>query len=283
LTLLLLYLGLSVIGNLLSGLQIGGTAGLSGVLFRAILGGLVLAAIWSLIETARACLLGFSGLMDIFQPVLVGVLLLLGGSAGAAALQSGLALLGGGIIGTMAKVVFPLAIISGVLGVLDLLGGSTRVSELGKLAHKACKWLIGICASLYLLATTVTGLMAAAADSVLIKTSKLAAGSLPLVGGLVSDSLDTAYGCIVLVRQGVGLTGIALGLAWLLRPVILLAVNILVLRGASALSVPLAGGKIHLVFARVADMLSLLLSAIAAAAALFVVTVGLAMGIGKSL
>jgi len=118
---------------------------------------------------------------------------------------------------------------------------------------------------------------------VLIKTSKLAAGSLPLVGALVSDSLDTAYGCILLVRQGIGLTGIALALAWLARPVLLIAVNILVLRGASALSLPLAGGRTNLVFARLADMLSLMLSAIAATAALFVVTIGLAMGIGKSL
>lgn len=277
------YIGFAILGGVFKGLRpSGGITGASQLAFSALMGCFALAQVWTLIAQSQSTLNGIGSLMEIIQPVLIALLFLFGSQGSATVLQPMTVLLSGTIINIMVSVVLPLAVVGGVVGVMDALMGKERFSGMGRLCHRLCKWAVTACSTLYLIVTTIRGLVANASDSVLLKTGKFAASSLPFVGRLVSDSLDTAYGCMVLVKNGVGVTGIVLGLYWVAKPALLLLLNILVLRSAAALSAPISADSYQKVLTALADMLSVLLSALIAAMVMFIVTIGLLSGLGGS-
>lgn len=279
---LLLYLGISVMGSLLSGLQKeGGLYQTGRMLFIALAGTLVLSSVWTQLFAARDSLQSVGNIADIFLPILSGVLFLLGGAASAAAAQAGFTALSGTVIGIFVHAVFPLSICAGVLGITDALSGTPRLAGFAQLCKTAGKWIVNICTIVFSFVAGISGLLANSTDSILLKSSKLAVGGLPLAGGLISGGLDTAYSCIALFRQGVGITGILLGFYWLLRPVLLLYAHALCLRAASALTLPLGDTKLSAVYARAADMLMQMLAALLAAGVMLLVSIGVCMGVGR--
>ncbi|MDO4543247.1 MAG: hypothetical protein Q4C01_01730 [Clostridia bacterium] len=281
LLLLSAYVGFAIFGGITKGLE--GSSSLfstTQTVFCAAVGCFCTAQLWTLIEECKGTLLGLSSLIEVLMPTLLALLLLFGAGGSAAVMQPASALLSGSIIGIIVKAVMPLAMIGGIVGIMDMLFGKERFAGFGKLINRLCKWAVTGCSALYLIFTTVRGMAANASDSVLLKTGKFAASSLPFVGRLVADSMDTAYGCMVLVKNAVGITGIMLGLYWVIRPLLLLAVNILVLRLSAALCAPIMDGAYPKTLSVIADMLSVLLGSIVAAMMMFIVTVGLVSGLG---
>ncbi|MDO4565121.1 MAG: hypothetical protein Q4C04_05855 [Clostridia bacterium] len=281
--LMMAYCGFAVLGGTVRGIQFKGElAATAQLIFLAAVGCFALAQMWTLIKDCRSTLLGLASLMEILLPTMVALLALFGAGSSAAVMQPASAVLSGTIISLIVSTVMPLAIIGGVVGIIDTVMRKERSSGMGKLCNRLCKWAVGGCSLLYLLFTTIRGAAANAADSVLLKTGKFAASSLPFVGRLVADSMDTVYGCMVLVKNAVGITGIVIGLFWVLRPVLLLLLNILALRGAAALCAPIGDEAYLKVLSTLSDMLAVLLGALIAVLMMFVVTIGLLGGIGTS-
>ena len=83
---------------------------------------------------------------------------------------------------------------------------------------------------------------AATYDGVTMRTAKYAASSLvPMVGGMVSGTMDTMLGCALLVKNAAGLAAILLTMSVVLMPVLRLVAQMFLLRLASALAEPLPG------------------------------------------
>lgn len=277
----LAYMGFAILSGVFNGLRLsGGVSATAQLILSAAVGCFVLARVWMLIIECKDSINGIGTLMELVQPILIAVLMLFGSTQSAAVMQPMSAVLSGSIISILVKTVLPLAVIGGVVGVVDVLVGKERLSGMGRLCNRLSKWAAGLCSVLYLVVTTIRGIVANATDSVVLKTGRFAASSLPFVGRLVSDSLDTAYGCMVLVKNGVGITGILMGLIWVARPALLLIINILVLRGAAAFSSPISADSYPKVLTILADMLSAMLAALVAAVVMFIVTIGLLAGLG---
>lgn len=275
------YMGFAVIGSVLGAAQLSDGIGNSAqLILSALIGSFVLSQVWTLIADCQTSIRGIGELMDVVQPILIAVLVLFGSVQSAAVMQPMSVVLSGTIINILVDIVLPLAVIGGVIGVIDILIGNERIGGVGKLCNRMCKWAVGLCSILYLLVTSIRGVTASTVDGVLIRTGKFAASSLPFVGRLVSDSLDTALGCMNMVKNGIGVMGMLLGLIWVLRPMLLLMLNILVLRSAAALSSPICSDGYPKVLSAIADMLSAMLSALLASTVMFIVTVGLLAGIG---
>lgn len=275
------YMGFAVIGSVLGAAQLSDGIGNSAqLILSALIGSFVLSQVWTLIADCQTSIRGIGELMDVVQPILIAVLVLFGSVQSAAVMQPMSVVLSGTIINILVDIVLPLAVIGGVIGVIDILMGNERIGGVGKLCNRMCKWAVGLCSILYLLVTSIRGVTASTVDGVLIRTGKFAASSLPFVGRLVSDSLDTALGCMNMVKNGIGVMGMLLGFIWVLRPMLLLMLNILVLRSAAALSSPICSDGYPKVLSAIADMLSAMLSALLASTVMFIVTVGLLAGIG---
>ncbi|MEG1755389.1 MAG: stage III sporulation protein AE [Clostridia bacterium] len=279
-------IGLTLAGGLsmaLSGGKSGGAQETAAFVCRCFTLTVVLSAFSSSAAVAVLCMRSLCACMEIAMPILMTLLTAIGGVSTVGVFQPSMALLTNGVAAAMLTVVVPLALCGGVLGLFDQLSERIRLGELGDCIRSGIKWVIGIVTTLYVGTTALRGMTAAARDGVTIRTAKYAAGSmLPMVGGLVNGSFDTMLGCAGLVKNAAGMTMILLCVSIVLTPLFRITASMLLLRLTAAVTQPIAEKKQTGMFKIGADMLAVLLSACAAVAAMFLVTIGLIVGLGNA-
>ena len=275
------YLGFGILAVCINGLRSGNGADDSVAYVSATLAGcLSLTVAAPLVVSAGKTMETIAAGYEVVFPVLLSCLMLFGMNRSVAALEPLSLTLVGGVIGGIKTVVFPLALIGGVLAALNGISGG-RNAEFSKLCYRSSRWILGIVSSLYLALTALKSNVALQADGVLVKTTKIAAGSLPFVGGLVSDSVDTVYRCLLLVRSALGVTGIlALTLA-VLRPLLTLFLQRCALKLAAACLRPIAPASYADTLHSIGDMLGIVSLCVLAVLVMGAMTAGMIMGVGS--
>lgn len=226
-------------------------------------------------RTAQQALSAMAGLCQAIYPVL-GALLAAGGKGAGAALFTPAAALAGTITAAgLEKWALGLASVAAALTLAGHLSQEARLDGLAGLARRACAFLLGGAMTAFAGVMTVQGILSRGYDGASLQTARFAVGSLlPIVGGEVADSLDALVTSATLVKNAVGVAGLALLLALCARPVIYLALMGLAVRLAAAVVEILAWGAPQRMMARFAEVLSLLLAAVAAGAVLVIILVG---------
>ena len=172
----------------------------------------------------------------------------------------------------------PLALSAGVLRAADFMGDSV-LSIISRLLFALCRWGVRILCFGYMVVAGLLGAGAAQMDTLLLRSGKVAAGSLPLVGSIVSDSLGTAAACLGLVKGALGRTGMLLVVIQVASPVGALLLYGFGLRATASLLVPLEQREMGTMLAALGEMLTVLGAVISAAGAMLCVAVGGAAGL----
>lgn len=221
--------------------------------------------------------------LELAFPALLTLLTAVGGTVSTGVLQPATALLTGSVGKLLDAAVLPLIITGGVLGMLDRLSGKARLGELAKLSAKTGKWLIGIVSTVFVGATSLRVLSAATFDGVSMKTAKYAASSLlPIVGGMVSGTMDTVLGCAALVRSAAGVTAMLVITAAMITPLASLLSRMLLFRLAAAVTQPIADKKLGELYTSAADALGELFAVTLTVGLCFLITAALVIGVGNA-
>ena len=173
------------------------------------LAALLLTRLLPIIQQGLACLRGILALAEVTVPLMTGALLLLGSPQGAALMGTLGELLVGICLRWVEGGLALLALSAGVLRAADLTGDGVLTS-FSKLLFTVSRWGVRIISAGYSILAALMGAGAAGMDSLLLRTGRMAAGSLPLVGSLVSDSLGATAVCLSLVKGALGRTGMLL-------------------------------------------------------------------------
>lgn len=225
------------------------------------------------IVAARQAVLRVGSLGEKMYPVL-GAMLAAGGSGGSGALFQTAAGLLPTLLTPLYRAAFALCSAAAVLAVAGNMSKSVRLEGLFLLARSANNWLMGFAVTVFLGAMGVLGLMGSAHDGVAMRAAKYTVDNLlPVIGGEVKDTLDSVASGLLLARNAVGVTGALLLLLSCLAPIVRLALAILCVRLAAALTEPLNGDALARCLGQFGSALQMLLVALAACAAFFLVMV----------
>lgn len=236
-----LLMGLAAFGAAIGGVSDASSIGeTAGVVFRISVSVAVLVISLTEIRTALSAIGTAERTAELLTPVIAGYLSVTGAQNTALLLPVSYTLLSDVVLRLIETCVAPSAIIGGVLLVLDA-NGFGRLSSVGRLLQRAAKWILKTACAFYMVVTTVRSIAAKSADSLLLKTTKYAAGSIPSIGALLSESVDAAYQCMQYVRNALGLTGCVVLISIALKPVISVFLTGSSMRAAALLSEPLAG------------------------------------------
>ena len=238
---LILFIGLAVLAAVLNGIH--GTISISktaGMAFRFAAACTVLAAVIAELRSVQTVLNRVGTLSERLLPVLLGYLTLTGMEQTAGAVAALFTLLSDTVIRLLQTVIAPIACVGGVMLALDACT-SGRLASIGKLLLRAAKWLLGLLCTGFGLLSALRGVAAASSDGLLIRTARFAAGSLPAVGGIVSDSVEVAFRLLFLVRNALSIGGAVLILLLCAKPVLSVFFTRCSLRAASAIAEPLSG------------------------------------------
>ena len=181
------------------------------------------------------------------------------------------------------KILIPVTVLSFAVTIADCLSEKTRADKFAGFMTKTVKWLLACMLTIF---TGLIGLQSIATstfDGLSVKLTKLATSNLvPVVGGLLSETVETVMGCSVVIKNSVGICGILAVLYICIVPLIKIGINILLLRFTAAVMQPVSDDKIIKCISSAADILSLLFGIVASVIVMFVLIITILINMGNS-
>ncbi|MCH5211838.1 MAG: stage III sporulation protein AE [Oscillospiraceae bacterium] len=172
------------------------------------------------------------------------------------------------------KCLVPLMTFSAVLSVAGNIGETTSISGFIKIVKSITKWLMAFVITLFTGINAIYGFSASSLDAVSAKTIKFAVGSLvPVVGGFLSDTLDTVTTSAGLIKNAVGVSGIIIMCGICIVPVIKLGVMQLLLKLCAAMAEPVTDKRISGMLWSISEAVTSVFGVVILTAVLFVVNI----------
>lgn len=161
-----------------------------------------------------------------------------GGAAASAPLQQGITLLCSNLlIKLIYHILLPLTWAYAAGSVANAALDGARLQPLCKLLQWTVKTTLTVLLILYSGYITLAGTAAHAADTAAMKAAHMAiSGMIPVVGGILSDATDAVLSGASVLRNSIGLFGVAGVLGFCLVPLMRLGVQFLLYRFVTALS-----------------------------------------------
>lgn len=141
--------------------------------------------------------------------------------------------------------VLPLLFLSAMLSLVSTLTDHYKVTKLADLLRNISIGILGIFLTIFLGVISVQGAVAAVTDGITIRTAKFVTGNfVPVVGRVFTDAADTVMGASILLKNTIGIVGLAILLLISAFPAIKVLTLALIFNIAAAILQPLGGGAI---------------------------------------
>lgn len=273
---------LAVFGMLLGMLAQGEVAKLSQTVVTMAAALLAVQAFGVVGETANGAVTLMSDFLYALLPVLLTLLAAMGGGSTVALFNPALLFCVGVALHILRMFVLPMLYVSGALAVANRLSGGLKLSGMAKLVRDLAMGVFGIMLTVFTGLLGVLGLSSAALSGLGYRAIKSAGSAfIPVVGRTLADALDSVVGTALLLKNIVGLAGIAV----LILICVLPAVKILLMYGAfrlaGAICEPLGGADLSGLLNDMANVVVLFFAVVAAAGLFFFFLVSIVIGMGN--
>ena len=234
----------------------------------------------SIVSTTVSTINGISRFAEGVFPVLLTLLASLGATTGVATYQPMMAVLGGGVISIISKVILPAFVACVVFAMVGNLSKNVKLTKMSKMFKSVSSWLIGIVFGLYGAFLTAGGISGGVIDRVGYSAAKFALSSyVPILGGYLSDGFDLISASMLIVKNAFGYTAVIVLGAVVLFPILRIVAFIFSLRLCSAITEPMGDDRVSNMLSSVADNCGLLVSALAGVSFMFFILIMLIVGV----
>ncbi len=142
-------------------------------------------------------------------------------------------------------VVLPLLFLATLLHIVSSLSEQYKVTQLGNLLRNISIGILGLFLTIFLGVISVQGISTAVTDGVTLRTAKFVAGNfIPVIGRMFTDTADTVISASLLLKNTVGIAGVAILLLIVAFPALKILVISIIYKFAAALLQPLGGGPV---------------------------------------
>lgn len=224
-----------------------------------------------------------SSFINAASPVLMSMLVF-GGSVGSASVINPVILFATQIVSVVSeKFLVPLLYSSAALYIVSEINETIKVSKFADFLKKTVKWCMCLMLTIFSGVLGIQSFCAATIDGAAAKTARYLVGTaVPVVGGILSDTIETLVGCSNIIKNATGAAGMIAVLVIATVPVIkILAVSVTFYLGAAVLE-PMADRRISSVISSLASITSLMAAIIVTAAVMFIICIGMVMCLGNT-
>ncbi len=216
-------------------------------------------------------------------PLLIALLTALGGITSASILSPATVFLTTGISIFFSDFIMPLIIVLTVFTLIGNFSSSVKLSGFCSLIKSVIKWSVGICSTIFIGIISLQGLLGSTFDGLSIKTAKYAIDKfVPIIGGMVSGSVEVLISSSLLIKNAVGVAGILIVAGIAIAPVFAILAHYFLFKLCAAVLEPAAGENMGKLMQGAADVMLMLFTAVLASAVMFFITIGVIVGAGNS-
>ncbi len=178
-------------------------------------------------------------------------------------------------------VVFPLIILSAVLGLLDVASDTIKVQRLGKLVSSLVVLLLGFFMTVFVGLLSLKTVYGGAMDQVALRATQFVTGYFPVVGGFLSDALEFAVGYIAILKNALSIFGLIIVFGICIFPLLKIGAIILIYKISAALIEPMGDTRTAQALEVMGHHLTLVLGAVAAVALMFFIMFTIVAGVAN--
>jgi len=220
--------------------------------------------------------------MQAILPVLLTLLVAVGGFT-AAAIYQPVVFVSIALIATVIRnVILPLILFSALLTLVSNLSPKFKVSNLAGLIRNISMGLLGAMGTIFLGVLSIQGVAGAVGDSVVLRTAKFATDAfVPVVGGMFSDALEAIVSSSLLIKNAVGIAGVAVVLAIMLMPLLKILCLALIYKLAGAIIEPVEDGQMVGCLNDLGNSLLAVFAVVGTAGLLFFFTLTILVAVGN--
>lgn len=176
-------------------------------------------------------------------------------------------------IGNMIQdIMIPLVLIFTSLVVISKLSDRVQIDKLSKFLKSGIVWFLSIMLTIFVGVVSLEGTMSASVDGITAKTTKaLVSSAIPVVGKILSDSVDTVLGCGIILKNAVGLVGVIIVIGICIMPIIKLASMTFAYKLLTSVTEPIADGKITSLLEQIGDIFKIFLAILSAISVMIII------------
>ena len=240
--------------------------------------GILISVFAELIQPARSTIETLITMTKSTIPILLTLLTLSGGVTTAGFMSPILVSMINVVSTVLGEFLISVTIATVSLSVADRMSEKLNISSAVKSLKQFVKWVLLFCMALYSGIYGVYGIAGSALDNRLGKATRFAVGSsVPVVGGVVSDSIETIVGTVAALRSITGVVGIIAICVVAVLPLVRIAMVMWMFKISAVVLEPVSNTKIVQLTTDVADSVSMIFAILTATSLLFVGCVGIVL------
>lgn len=180
------------------------------------------------------------------------------------------------------KVFIPLVLISAALNIVNNLSSSINMEKLVQLICRFVKWGTGIVLTLFVGITGLQGIVTGSADGLAVKVTKFAtSNAIPMVGGILAETVETVMNCSVVIKNAVGVVGIIAVVIIAIVPLLKMTACLVLFRLCGAVIQPISDERFVKCVSQLGDSVSTVLAIGVAVVVMFVIILTIVINIGN--
>ncbi|NLM03573.1 MAG: stage III sporulation protein AE [Clostridiales bacterium] len=220
--------------------------------------------------------------MQALLPILLTMLMAMGGLTSSAFLHP-ILLTSIGFIGTIIKnLVFPLILFSAVLSIVNSLSSKIQVKKLSSLLKQSAIIILGFVLTVFIGIISIQGITASTVDGLGLRTTKFVVDKLiPIVGGFLSDAMSTVIGCSLVLKNTIGAIGVFSLFMLCFMPLIKILSLIIVYKIATVVIEPIGDNALIDCLNNISNLLIVLFGVISSLAIMFFIIVTTVVSAGN--
>lgn len=244
---------------------------------------LIIGSFYQLMEVVKVTVGHMVSFMEIIMPILLTFLVIAGGP-NTKVLFHPMIIGAVNVIGFLVvNIIIPLIYFSFIVSILANFSDRAELRKISELGRQIITFIITAAFTIFIGIITIYGL-STKMDGISIRTAKFAVDNfVPIVGGFLSDAVETVIGSSAILKNGIGIIGLIILIVITILPVIKISILLLIYKVIGAVIEPIVSSNISNFFTDISKTILLILISVVSVSIMFFITITIVVDTGNSL
>ena len=223
------------------------------------------------------------GFMNSLVPIIISLMLYTGSITTSSVLEP-IILFMINLIGNLINtILIPATLIIATLSIVSKIGDKVQIDKLSKFFNSGIVWVLGVILTIFVGVISLEGTLSSSVDGITAKTAKaIVSSSIPIVGKILGDAVDTVLGCGVILKNAIGFIGVIIIVGICIIPILKLATLTICYKLLAGLCEPIADGKIVKLLEQMGDIFKVLMAILCSVSVMVIIGTTLVIKISNS-
>ena len=223
------------------------------------------------------------GFMNSLVPILVSLMLYTGSITTISILEPAILFMINFIGNIIQSFLIPAVLIAATLSIVSKIGDKVQIDKISKTFNSGIIWILGVILTTFVGVISLEGTLSSSIDGITAKTAKaIVSSSIPIVGKILGDAVDTVLGCGIILKNAIGVIGVVIIIGICIMPIIKIAILTISYKILASISEPIADTKIIKLLEQIGDIFKVLLAILCSISVMVIVGTTLVIKISNS-